>query len=61
MKSVKYWTPRPKASGDGVTEEELENRRKVKDFLAKDWITRFSTVVWSQDRLPHYDLSTYKK
>ena len=62
MKSVKYWTPRQKVKGSGAPPEEVENRRKVRDFLAKDWVTDFpKSDIWDRTHLDYYDLSTYKK
>lgn len=61
MKSVKGMGFRLSAMPSGISDEERARRKVVKDMLAKDWVTTFPTVVWSQERLGHYDLSTYKK
>lgn len=62
MKSVRGIGWRLSAISVAIPDEERQRRKNVKDILAKDWITRFSTTdIWDRTQQRYYDLSTYKK
>ena len=62
MKSVKGMGWRLSSMPIGISEEERQRRKVIKDFLAKDWVTSFpNNDVWDRTYRGHYDFSTYKK